>query len=289
MNEAIRKPRCALTGAHGYLGGLIARKLITSGWDVLPLVRTPKPGEIAFTLGEAVAADALSGCDALLHCAYDFGQVAWRDIVRVNVDGSQRLFMAAAAAKVPSTLLISTISAFEGCKSKSGRAKLLIEAHAREIGACVLRPGLVYGASPGAMFGRLVQQVRASSLVPVPGDGRQLQYTVHEDDLTEAIVRALTALPAPSTPVTAAHETPISFSDIIRAIGARLGRRVTLLPTPWQAMWLALVAAENVGLRLRLRSDSLISLMNQDPSPNLNAEAALGVRCRPFDLASVSL
>lgn len=283
------KPRCALTGANGYLGGLIARKLAASGWDVLPLVRNPKPGQVAFTLGEPVAPDALAGCAALLHCAYDFGQVAWRNIARVNVAGSQKLFAAAAAAKVPNTVLISTISAFEGCKSHYGRAKLLIEAQAREIGACVIRPGLVYGASPGAMFGRLVQQVRTSSLLPMPGNGQQLQYTVHEDDLTEAILRGLTASPAPSAPVTVAHGAPISFSDMMRAIAARMDRRVTLLPTPWQAMWLALATTESVGLRLRLRSDSLISLMNQDPAPDLNAEAALGVRCRPFDLASVPL
>lgn len=289
MSEVMRKPRCALTGANGYLGGLIARKLVASGWDVQPLVRRPSPGQVAFTLGEAVAEDALSGCDALLHCAYDFGQVAWRDIVRVNVEGSRKLFAAAAAAKVPNTLCISTISAFEGCASRYGRAKLLIEEHAHEIGACVIRPGLVYGASPGAMFGRLVRQVRASSLIPIPGDGKQLQYTVHEEDLTGAIVRGLTASPAPAAPVTVAHATPISFADMMHAIGARLGRRVTLLPTPWQAIWLALAAAEGVGMRLGLRSDSLISLMNQDPSPNLNAEAALGVRCRPFDLESVPL
>lgn len=232
--------RVLLTGASGYLGGLIARKFTASGWDVVGMTRRPKAGEVAFTLGDDVAPPSLAGADALVHCAYDFAPIAFADIKAINVEGSARLFRAAREAGVRNVVLISTISAFDGCKSNYGRAKLLIEAEARAAAAAIIRPGLIYGSSPGAMFGRLVSQVRAASIVPMPGDGRQMMYTVHEDDLTEAIFRAATRSPAPTAPVTVANETPIAFADIMRAIGARLGRRVTPAPIPWQAMWLGL-------------------------------------------------
>ena len=177
--------RCAITGASGYLGGLVARKLRADGWDVVELGRNTGHSATTFALGEPVSQTALSGCAALVHCAYDFRQTAWQDIVRVNVEGSARLLEAARTAGVGRIVVISTISAFDGCRSMYGRAKLLIEDAAKRVDAAIIRPGLVYGPSPGAMFGKLVAQVRASSVLPMPGDGKQLMYTVHEDDLTD--------------------------------------------------------------------------------------------------------
>jgi nucleoside-diphosphate-sugar epimerase len=279
--------RCLLTGASGYLGGLIAKKLAASGWDVVAMTRNPKLGEIAFKLGEDIDPAALAGADALIHCAYDFAPVEWDDIAAINIEGAERLLRAAKQAGVKHIVLISTISAFNGCKSKYGLAKLAIESAGREVGACIIRPGLIYGASPGAMFGRLVKQVRAASIMPMPGDGRQMMYTVHEDDLTQAILNGLSRTPAP--PVTVAHDSPIAFRDIMSAIGAKLGRKVTAIPIPWRFMWLGLRGAEIARVPLGLRSDSLISLVIQDVAPRLNAEAELGVSCRPFSLAEVAL
>jgi nucleoside-diphosphate-sugar epimerase len=278
-----------LTGASGYLGGMIARKLMASGWDVVAMSRNPKPGDVGFKLGEPVSADALAGYDALIHCAYDFAQVAWADIERVNVKGAAHLFSAAREAKIPHLLLISTISAFGGCKSNYGKAKLLIEKDAREAGACVIRPGLIYGEQPGAMFGRLVSQVRAASFVPMPGDGRQMMYTVHQDDLTDAILKGLTTSPVPAAPITVANGTPVAFRDIMISIGKRFERKVTPVPLPWRLIWLGLRGAELAKVPLGLRSDSLVSLVNQDTAPVLNADEVLGVRCRPFSLDGIPL
>ncbi|MBL8542445.1 MAG: NAD(P)-dependent oxidoreductase [Hyphomonadaceae bacterium] len=290
MSEArSAAPRCLLTGASGYVGSLIAAKLAAEGWAVTAMTRAPKPGQVQLQLGEPVSADALRGADALIHCAYDFQAVEWNDIHAVNVEGSKRLFEAARAAGVKRVVLISTISAFDGCRSKYGRAKLKIETAASALGARILRPGLIYGLSPGGMFGRLVAQVRTSRFVPMPGDGRQIQFTLHEDDLTDGVYRALSAENVTAAPVTLAHHAPHTFRDIIEAIGARLGRKVVPVPTPWQAMWLALRAAELARLPTRLRSDSLISLMHQNQAPLFNAEAELGVRCRSFDLSTLAL
>lgn len=281
------KPKCLLSGASGYLGGLIKQKLIASGWDVVALSRKPKAGEISYVLGDDISPDVLRGHDALIHCAYDFAQIAWADIERVNVVGSQKLLRAANEAGIPRMLLISTISAFDGCKSRYGKAKLLMEQEAFKVGATVIRPGLIYGPQPGAMFGRLVSQVRGGALVPMPGDGRQMMFTVHQDDLTESILQGLSRSIA--VPITVANSEPIAFRDIMIGIGKRLGKKVTPIPLPWRLMWLGIRGAEVLRVPLGLRSDSLVSLVNQDVSPNLNVSAELGVTCRPFDLNAIPL
>ena len=276
---------CLLTGANGYLGGVIAAALRSAGWRVTELVRTPTPGADAmeFHLGEPVEPAQLEGYDALVHCAYDQKALTWDEIVASNVHGSRALLRAAKDAGIANIVYISTISAFDGCTSRYGRGKLEVEETARELGAWIIRPGLVYGDAPGGAFGNLVDKVRASSTLPMPGSGGQLQVLVHEDDLAEAIRRcAAGERPVSAEPVTVAHPEPWTFRALLEEIAEALGRPVKLIPAPWQLMWLALRAAEMVKVPLGARSDSLISLNNQNPAPDLNAPEALGVECRPF-------
>ena len=284
--------RCLLTGASGYLGRQIKRRLMADGWEVIELTRQARPGTGArlFRLGEPVDPASLAGCQALVHCAYDFDQIAWRDIRAVNVRGAELLLQAARQAGIKHLVFISTISAFDGCKSLYGQAKLEIEGMARALGAWVIRPGLIYGDDPGGMVGRLVSQLRRARLLPMPGSGAQQMYLVHQDDIAAAVSRALTiAAPPEAPPVTVAHGQAFAFRAILQELARALGRRVTLVPVPWRLMWLALRSAEICRLRLPLRSDSLVSLVNQNRAPLLNGRETLGVVCRPFDPARASL
>lgn len=286
-SQPIRSRRVLLTGASGYLGRLVTERLVADGWEAVPLSRNPPPGGVAFTLGQPVASEALADCDALIHAAYDFSLVSRKDIHAVNIEGASLLFDAAKKAGVRRIVAISTISAFAGCKSEYGLAKLEIERRALAAGACVIRPGLIYGPAPGAMFGRLVSQIRTSSFVPIPGDGNQLMFTVHQDDLSQAILHALANATVPKTPVTVANATALPFRALLTAIAAHMGRKLRLVSIPWRGMWLALRAAEVARLPLGLRSDSLVSLVNQNAEPDINADQ-LGVACRPFSMDILS-
>jgi len=73
---------------------------------------------------------------------------------RSTVEGSIRLLRMAKAAGVGRIVFISTISAFTGARSRYGRAKLQVESVCRELGGIILRPGLVFGDSPGGVSAR---------------------------------------------------------------------------------------------------------------------------------------
>ena len=100
-----------------------------------------------FHLGEELAPDLFRSLhiSALVHCAYDFHPVKRAEIRRVNVEGSRKLLVAAQAGGVERMAVMSSISAFKGCRSLYGQAKLEIEAAAASFGALVVRSGLVYG------------------------------------------------------------------------------------------------------------------------------------------------
>lgn len=275
----------AITGATGYLGSGVAAQFADRGWGVRRLARRGDPADdrVAFMLGDPISGEALAGVQVLIHCAYDFGPSRREDIWRVNVLGSRALFAAARAAGVPTAVYISSISAFDGCASLYGKAKLEIEAAAREYGAAVIRPGLMFGTPPGATFGRLVAQVRGSRILPLIGDGSQIQYLVHRDDVAGFVLRlGLAELEIPLRPVTIAHRRPWPLRELLRTIGAGMGRTPVLVPVPWRGIWAGLKLAELLGRPLNFRSDSVVSLMNQDPAPDFTVAERLGVICRPF-------
>ena len=279
---------CALTGARGFVGSRLKRHLERAGWRVVDWTRQPDPDSdaVAFRLGQEVEPGLLKGADALVHCAYDFGPRRREDIAAINVSGSQKLLDAACQAGVESVVLISTLSAFPGCRSLYGKAKLEIESVAQAIGAHVIRPGLIYSDNPGGMFGRLVKQVRGSRFIPIMWGGTQVQYLLHDEDLGKLVEACLDGrLRKPAEPITLAHEQGWELKEILSQIAQALGKGVSFVPVPWQCVWLALKSLELAGARTSFRSDSLISMVYQNPHPAFASLRPLGIACRPFKLA----
>lgn len=279
------KPICAITGSSGYLGMALTAYLKASGWEVLELVRKPRPGsnQSRFQLGKEVSPDLLVGVQALVHCAYDFGQLGWREIESVNVQGTRKLLQAAKSAGVPKIVTVSTISAFPGCRSLYGIAKLQIEQITTEFGGLAIRPGLIYGNSSGGMFGKLAGQIAGSKIVPVVGDGSQIQYLVQVDDLSSLIDAYLRdQIEFGRRVITAANPEPWPFMRLLKQIARQLGKTPYFVCIPWRLVWGVIKLAELVGLRLDFRSDSLVSLMNQNPEPDFSGYPEGLQLFRPF-------
>jgi len=276
---------CLVTGASGYLGGRVKAALQRRGWHVVELTRQPAPGSgaVKFQLGEEVSPEILAGAKGLVHCAYDFKQLSWADIFRVNVAGSEKLLRAARQARIENLVHISSISAFDGCRSLYGKAKLETEKIAHSVGAFVLRPGLIYGDSPDGMFGKLIHQVEKASVLPLFGGGSQIQYLVHEADLCAFIGDCAEGkVSPPATPVIIANEQPWTFRQILEAIARANEKTLSFIPVPWRLVWAAIKGAELCRVPLNFRSDSLVSLIYQNPRPSFAEQRELKIVCRPF-------
>jgi nucleoside-diphosphate-sugar epimerase len=287
--------RCAVTGATGYLGSLICEYFATRGWTVFEFTRRPSPSTapgrvyVPFQLDSPISSGVFrdNGIRVLIHCAYDFRPVKWEEIRRVNVEGSARLLRAAKEAGVDRSIFISSISAFDGCSSLYGKAKLEIEKVAADVGAFIIRPGLVYGGGlSGGMFGSLQRSVSKSAVVPLVGCGRHKQYLVHKQDLCELLLRiSREEMKFPPAPIVAASPRGWQVRDLLQVLAAAQHANVKFLPLPWQMIWLVLKIAELFGIAMPFRSDSVISLVRQNPNPHFSLAAQMGYRFRDFDVA----
>ncbi len=273
-----------ITGAGGYVGSILAAYIRNQGMNVQGLART---GVHRFELGAPIGPETLIGSDALIHCAWDFRAFGRSAIQRVNVDGSIRLFEAAKTAGIKRIIFISSMSAFDGCRSTYGQTKLAVEKAAERIGAIVIRPGLVWGRQPRGMVGALRKACAIPVITPLPGRGRQVSYLAYEDDLGELAWKLLNKpdeprrgpAPAPA-PYLAACEQPETFRSVLETLAAP--RNKIYVPIPPALIWAGLRSLELCGLRPRMRSDSMVSLLNPDPNPDFTATRRLGMVFRPF-------
>jgi nucleoside-diphosphate-sugar epimerase len=275
---------CAVTGASGYVGSAIARELVNAGMQVRALDRKDSSGigGPVFRLGEQIDDRLLEGAAALVHCAWDFHLDSWEHYQTVNVAGSRQLFAAARKVGVQRIVFISTMSAFSGCKSQYGQAKLAVEQEAEKWEVDIVRPGLVYGPACRGMVGSLAK-VAKLPLIPLVGTGSQLQYMIHEADLGNVVAKLCGgSLPFQAGHILASQRRPYAFREILRLLAAARGHNPLLVPVPWRLEWLVLKVFETIGIKSRLRSDSLVSLVNQDPSPDFETTRRTGVAFRDF-------
>jgi nucleoside-diphosphate-sugar epimerase len=274
----------AITGAYGYLGSLLRRRLERAGWQTRALVRSPRTGDlaVAWHLTDASSEQALAGADALLHCAYDLAAVRREDIWRTNVDGTRRLLDSAKQAGVTRVLVLSSMSAYEGTTQAYGQAKLEIERLTISAGGIAVRPGLVYGDSPGGMAASLLK-VTKLPLVPLIGGGAR-QFPVHEDDLASSIQAVLEAPTWAPEVFGIAQPDAVSFRALLASLAAKDGRRCRFVHVPWQLVYAALRLLEVTRIPLPLRSDSLLGLVRPAPSvPRSRAFPGLVESLRQLD------
>ena len=272
-----------VTGANGYVGGRILSHLRASGIEAVALVRRPARGDESartYALEEPLRAGVLDGIEVVVHAAYDLSQRGER-VRAVNVAGSLPLLegLAGSGGRV---VLVSSLAAFDGARSLYGQAKRELEHAVLERGGVAVRPGLVFGAGAGGLFGTMAAAVGRYPVVPLVGGGWQRLFVTHDQQLCE-LVATLAAGPADGAgPLFAAHEVPTTLRAIVLAMAAAHGRRLKVLPVPSWGIRLALSAADAAGAALPHRGDSLRSLLNPVPLDQVSALARGSVEFPPL-------
>ena len=268
--EVYMKHVCAITGTSGYVGSRISEALF-SDFTIVPLGRRVKSGGIRWQLGGGSVQDELCkrAVTVLIHAAWDFSHRGARDNWQANVEGSKMLIDDALSAGVRQIVFISSISSFPSSRSQYGMAKYAVEQLVTKANGTVIRSGLVWGENAGGVFGSLEERATKGGIMPMIGNGGYLQYLVHEDDLVETVRRAAHG-EFHNRVLTVAHPGAWPLRSLILQMAHDSGKEVSFIHVPWYVVYMCLRAAEALGLKLDFRSDSVMSLVYQDRTPNLS-------------------
>lgn len=268
----MKKPKVAITGGRGYLGSILAKKFQTAGWETTLLVREMREkGEIAFQLGKKITPEVLREHQAFVHCAYDFKPSSWAEIYQANILGSRFCFEATMQAGVKRRVFVSSMSAYEGCCSMYGRAKLAVEQEFLPRGVLCVRPGLLWSDESRGMFGKLARAAGTLPFLPLVDAGEQKLALSQSEDLAVGIVDYCQGgAEAPIEAQITAYPELLTFRTILDGLAKQAGRNPRFFSVPGWAPLAGLRGAEFLKISLPFRSDSLVSLLHQDPSPTFS-------------------
>ncbi len=167
-----------VTGATGFVGGVLAKKLRESGHEVNASVRSPDKAKELQALGVKLfkgdvtdkesMREAMTGVDGVYHVAgwYKVGTKDKSDGVRVNINGTRNVLELMQELKIPKGVYTSTLAINSDTKGKlidetyqftgehiSEYDRTKAEAHkiadefiAQGLPLAIVQPGLIYGA-----------------------------------------------------------------------------------------------------------------------------------------------
>ncbi len=224
-----------------------------------------------------------AGVDVFVHCAWDLQVSSWEDIERVNAQSSIAWFEAAARAGVKKLVFVSWVSAYAGCRSMYGRSKLMVEEAVTRLGGVNVRPGIVHGDPTAGVYGRLWQSTSAA-FIPLIDGGHQGMLTVHREDLAFAIHRILDDYTQwKGRTIVIGHPELITLRGILERMLEKRGRSARFVTVPSKPVLFALRSIERAGLRLQFKSDSLVTLMGEEPRVDRGVLEELKVPFRSLD------
>jgi nucleoside-diphosphate-sugar epimerase len=190
----------ALTGATGFIGNRVARRLVANGCKLQALTRTTSDRSrlsglnIHWVEGALEDLDSLKrlvrGVNAVVHCAGAVRGATQAHFDRSNVDGVAQLVQAVSEQHpVPRFLLISSLAAREPEISPYAFSKrqgeVVLTAKSGQIPWTVFRPPAVYGPGDREMLPLMQWMARGIAFILGSGDTRFSMLYV--DDLAEAI------------------------------------------------------------------------------------------------------
>ncbi|HEY8348036.1 MAG TPA: NAD-dependent epimerase/dehydratase family protein [Symbiobacteriaceae bacterium] len=252
--------RILVTGAAGFIGSHLVRRLAADGHEVVAVDRRPVAGggghggPIRWYRGDLLEMDLaplVAGVEYVIHLAGQPGvRESWsefRHYSRGNIETTQRLLEVLRGKPVAKFVLASTSSVYGEAPmparedgpvkpvSPYGLTKLaaegLCELYGRtaKIPWVALRYFTVYGPGqrPDMAFSRWLAAARGGKPLEVYGDGGQMRDFTYVADAVEATVRALFT-PAAGMAVNVGSGRPVSVREAIAVIEQVMGRPVQI-------------------------------------------------------------
>lgn len=231
-----------LTGASGFLGERVLRRLAAGGYRLVCLGRHKPAFEsrnVEFIPGDLLDRDAcrraMEGCQAAIHMAATTGKHRRAEHFRVNRDGTEAVVAEARRAGIARFLFVSTIAAKFGDLScyYYGQSKREAEAVVAASGLewTILRPTMIFGPGSAVLAG--LRRLASLPVVPVFGNGHAPIQPVFVEDLACALAAILNDAAFTHRAIEIGGPEVRTIEELLLGLRGRMGignRRVAHLP-----------------------------------------------------------
>ncbi len=228
-----------VTGAFGFTGKYITRRLLDRGKDVLTL--TGHPGR-ENPFGERVSVApfnfdnpetltrSMQGASVLFNSywvRFSYGRTTFQSAI----DNTRTLIRAAREAGVRRIVHISITNASTDSSLPYFRGKGIVEELVMYSGMsyAIIRPAVIFGAE-GILINNIAWLLRRFPLFTIPGSGDYRLQPAYVEDVAEIAVRAADG--DANEVIDAVGPEVYSYSDLVRLIAAAVGSRAILVHLP---------------------------------------------------------
>jgi nucleoside-diphosphate-sugar epimerase len=272
--------KALVTGATGFTGGALCRRLVRDGWNVTAFVRNGRDTRqlediavqcIATDISDRTSvAEAFPDVDVVFHiaAAYRSEHADRQEFWRTNVDATRNLLDEAARRRINRFVHCSTVGVQGDIEeppadetyrvrphdhyqeSKLAGEKLALEYFGRGLPGVVVRPAAIYG--PGdTRFLKLFKPIADGYFVMV-GPGESLYHLTYIDDLIDGFLLAATRPEAVGEVFTIAGDRYTTLNELVQHIAEALDRRPSKFHVPLAPVMWAAVVCDRLCRALRL-------------------------------------
>jgi NADH dehydrogenase len=229
----------AVTGAYGYSGRYIARRLLDKGHEVITLTHSPRR---ANPFGGRVPAhpfhfdrpDLLTASLRGVSVLYNTYWVRFNHKLFSHADAVQNTKILFAAAKAAGVARIMHVSITNPCLDShleyfSGKARLERALIDSGISYAILRPTVLFGRED-VLVNNIAWTLRHLPLFGVFGHGRYRLQPIYVEDLADLAVAQGEA--RENTIINAIGPETFTYRELVHAIGAIIGKRRPVISVP---------------------------------------------------------
>ena len=284
-----RRKRIAVTGATGFVGRRLTERLERAGHEVVRLSR--RTGFDIASPDRAALETALTGCDAVVHCAGINREIGRQTYDAVHVRGTQALVEAAQRAHVAHISLLSFLRARPDGPTAYHRTKWAAEAIVRESGIpyTVLKAGVIHGRGDH-MLDHLSRALHSFPVFGLVGIHDQLIRPVAVDDVARILGAAGTGDERlRDRTIAVLGPEQMTLGDAVRRVAHVVGRRPVYVRLPVTAHLLLAHAYEAV-MRVPLISIAQVHILAEgivEVAPRASDPPADLVPTTPFSEAVI--
>jgi uncharacterized protein YbjT (DUF2867 family) len=285
-----------ITGATGYIGGRLMRRLIADGRDVRALARNPAglAGEsVDVVTGDVTSGgglrEALDGCETAYYLIHSMDRAAGRNGGFADLDrrAADNFARAAQEAGVDRIVYLGGLIPQGQAISPHLRSRLEVEEILLDAipDSVALRASIVIGASSSS-FRLLVRLIERLWVLPLPGWREHRTQPIDERDAIEYLARAPLARAAAGRSLDIAGPDVLTYAQMVERIAEAMGvartplsLRLSMTPPA------AVVVARVTGLDLELVRPLMESLEYDLLPRNMDAADLFRHRPRHFERA----
>ena len=230
-----------ITGASGGIGKILIKKLIKAGFDDLAVLSRGKSKfketkKLKIKIGNLDNFDsldkALKNIDVIIHLAGITHSNKAKKYFQTNTDGTKNLLLAAEKNSIKRFIFISSRAASE----KGGayaHSKFLAEQMVKKYKHdwIILKPAEVYGAKNNEAIQKLINKIKKSYFIPVPGKGYFELSPVFVDDVVAAIINSIQTKKTNASYILAGADS-FSYKNLVHLIARIYNKEIKIIYVP---------------------------------------------------------